>query len=129
MFLKAKNDHSFKFNFDNYGNNSELFNDGKLRMIGDCNGQKIHYIYNQENFKLIPGSPIAYWASENLINNFTVGFSIDVISKFTGSQNITADNNKYLRYLWEVEKDKIIKKIGFFILKVETSENIMATYY
>jgi hypothetical protein len=100
LFLKAKNDHSFKFNFDNYGNNSELFNDGKLRMIGDCNGQKIHYIYNQENFKLIPGYPIAYWANSNLLDAFR---SKKIISKIAIPRTgiMTGDNARFLRLWWE----------------------------
>lgn len=56
----------------------------------------------QENFSKIPGSPVAYWVSENFIGTFMRGISIDSISKYTGSQNITANNEKYLRYIWEV---------------------------
>ena len=38
---------------------------------------------------------------------FNDGISIDDISEFTGSQNKTANNKKYLRYLWEVSYQKI----------------------
>ena len=65
------------------------------------------YIAQQDNFAKIPGAPVAYWVSENFIKAFESGISIDRISDFTGSQNITADNDKYLRYCWEVEKGKI----------------------
>ena len=51
----------------------------------------------QENFSKIPGSPVAYWVSENFIGTFLRGISIDSISKYTGSQNITANNEKYLQ--------------------------------
>ena len=62
-------------------------------------------------FKNIPGMPIVYWADDVIINNFNKGISVKDISKFTGSQNITANNKKYLRYLWEVSnKDIGIKK-------------------
>lgn len=63
----------------------------------------------QENFSKIPGSPVAYWVSENFIRAFERGISIDDISDFTGSQHITANNDKYLRYHWEVENSKIGK--------------------
>jgi tRNA-dihydrouridine synthase len=124
LFLKAKNDHSFKFNFDNYGNNSELFNDGKLRMIGDCNGQKIHYIYNQENFKLIPGYPIAYWANSNLIEAFEKGKPMNsVVEPKVGLE--TADNNRFLRLWHEVN----YYRINFQCKSIEDSLNSKAKWF
>ena len=65
----------------------------------DCG---FYYEQNTDNFSKIPGSPVAYWVSENFIGTFMRGISIDSISKYTGSQNITANNEKYLRYIWEV---------------------------
>lgn len=61
----------------------------------------------QENFSKIPGSPVAYWVSENFIGTFLRGISIDSISKYTESQNITANNEKYLRYIWEVVNTEV----------------------
>jgi hypothetical protein len=56
----------------------------------------------QANFSKIPGSPIAYWVSQNLINVFEInpsaGESFDRISK--GS--FTGDNKKYLRFWHEI---------------------------
>ena len=63
----------------------------------------------QDNFSKIPGAPVAYWVSERLLDNFEKGISIDDISDFTGSQHITADNDKYLRFIWEVEQEKVGK--------------------
>lgn len=63
-----------------------------------------------DNFSKIPGAPVAYWVSERLIDNFEKGISVDDISDFTGSQHITADNDKYLRFIWEIEREKIGKK-------------------
>ena len=54
------------------------------------------------NFSKIPGSPVAYWVGEKFVKSFEKGISIDAISKYTGSQNITANNEKYLRYFWEI---------------------------
>lgn len=65
---------------------------------------------NTDNFSKIPGAPVAYWVSERLIDNFEKGISVDDISDFTGSQHITADNDKYLRFIWEIEREKIGKK-------------------
>lgn len=63
-----------------------------------------------DNFSKIPGAPVAYWVSERLIDNFEKGISVDDISDFTGSQHITADNDKYLRFIWEIEREK--EKLG-----------------
>lgn len=60
-----------------------------------------------ENYEKIPSFPIAYWLSKNMIDNFKKGISIETISDFTGSQNKTANNEKYLRYIWEVDKNHI----------------------
>ena len=70
---------------------------------------KYRYTAQQDNFSKIPGAPLAYWVSEKLIDNFEKGISIDDISDFTGSQHITADNDKYLRFIWEVEQEKVGK--------------------
>lgn len=67
------------------------------------------YVSNIYNFNKIPGSPIAYWIGKKFIQCFENGFSIDSISSFTGSQNITANNDRYLRLWWEVDRQKIGK--------------------
>lgn len=61
----------------------------------------------QENFSKIPGMPVAYCVSENFIRAFERGISIDSISDFTGSQHITANNDKYLRLHWEIDANKV----------------------
>ena len=76
----------------------------------EFHNDKNKFITNQSNFDKIPGTPIAYWTSNNFINTFEKGFSIEEISDFTGSQNITANNDKYLRFIWEIDKNKINKK-------------------
>ena len=60
-----------------------------------------------DNFAKIPGSPVAYWVSEKFIEAFEKGISVDSISDFTGSQHITADNEKFLRLFWEVNDNYI----------------------
>ncbi len=66
------------------------------------------YLYrtNQANFKKIPGSPIAYWASANLIHDFEVGTRMDKIVE--PRQGLaTADNNRFLRQWFEVSLNNI----------------------
>ncbi|WP_338033713.1 BREX-1 system adenine-specific DNA-methyltransferase PglX [Lactiplantibacillus paraplantarum] len=68
----------------------------------------IDYLYrtNQANFKKIPGSPIAYWASENLIHDFEVGKRMEnVVVPKVGLQ--TGDNKIFLRFWYEVGNQNI----------------------
>lgn len=62
------------------------------------------FIANQDNFPKIPGSPIAYWVSIHFLKMF------DNISVGSASATrlgmATADNDKFLRFIWEVELDK-----------------------
>ncbi|COD97983.1 BREX-1 system adenine-specific DNA-methyltransferase PglX [Bacillus cereus] len=71
----------------------------------------------QNSFNDIPGSPIAYWVSESFTKVFNKGTSVDEFSDFTGSQNITANNNKYLKKWWEISRKDIIDKKWVFYAK------------
>ncbi len=66
---------------------------------------KNHYTAKQENFSKIPGSPVAYWVSENFIRAFENG-KIENISEVITGMTI-GDNNKYLRLWFEVKKSGI----------------------
>lgn len=59
------------------------------------------YCRDADTFKQIPGTPIAYWASDNLIRSFIEGQRLDSIA--TPRQGLaTSDNNRFLRKWWEV---------------------------
>ena len=60
------------------------------------------YRADSRSFEAVPGNPIAYWVSPKLIASFSDGASIGDFSDYTGSQNITANNELYLRRWWEV---------------------------
>lgn len=61
----------------------------------------------QENFSKIPGSPVAYWVSENFIRAFENGRLLGEIA--SSKQGIaTADNNRFLREWYEVNVEKIL---------------------
>lgn len=62
------------------------------------------YRRDADTFKQIPGAPIAYWFPHPLLNAFVEGRSVDEDSDYTGSPNITGDNDKYLRMHWEISK-------------------------
>ncbi|MCB4234075.1 BREX-1 system adenine-specific DNA-methyltransferase PglX [Kaistella anthropi] len=60
---------------------------------------------NQQDFKNIAGYPIAYWASKNVQKIFSTSKKvIDVANTFQGM--ITGDNEYFLRYWYEVDKNK-----------------------
>ena len=75
------------------------------------------YEADQSNFSKIPGSPVAYWVGEKFVKAFENGISVDMISDFTGSQHKTADNDRFLRFFWEVDKNKIKEKAWIFYIK------------
>lgn len=66
------------------------------------NGKDDNDIYHvdQSNFDKIPGSPIAYWASENLINDFEDSIKLD--QKYPAKKGlVSGDNDYFLRYWFE----------------------------
>lgn len=71
----------------------------------------VEYLYHtdQTNFDKIPGSPIAYWASDKVIEDFEKNKDIYYYS-ISPSQNVTGNNKKYLRKFWEIDKHKVDTK-------------------
>jgi hypothetical protein len=63
------------------------------------------YRASAADFMKIPGSPVAYWVSKNVIN----AFDSARIEQYTISegQNKTANNEKFVRNVWEVSFCKI----------------------
>ena len=64
------------------------------------------YLINQNNFDKIPGSPIAYWADKHVFSAFQNLPIIKDFIDYTGSFHKTANNDKYLRYFWEIDFSK-----------------------
>ena len=61
-------------------------------------------IANQKDFEKIPGSPIGYWLSEKVTNIFKRKTDIRPVS---AGLNKTANNDRFLRFVWEVTKESI----------------------
>lgn len=70
------------------------------------NRRNWHYV-KQSNFAKIPGTPVAYWVSENVIDLFGKNKISDIASAKSGMT--TTNNERFLRFWFEVE----IRKIGF----------------
>jgi hypothetical protein len=59
-----------------------------------------------EDFKKIPGSPIAYWIEKPLKDAFSKGHCLGDFS-FSDGKNITGDNYRFQRYFWELDSSSI----------------------
>lgn len=68
------------------------------------NRRNWHYV-KQSNFAKIPGAPVAYWVSEKLTEAFTLKTLYDYT--ISPSQNVTGNNNRFLRKFWELAQEKI----------------------
>ncbi|WP_428912067.1 BREX-1 system adenine-specific DNA-methyltransferase PglX [Niallia sp. Krafla_26] len=71
-------------------------------------------IRKQEDFKLIPGTPISYWISNQLITVFSTGTPLSEIGEARSGLQ-TGNNDLFLRYWYEVD----FKNIGFNFNSVE----------
>ncbi|WP_337496797.1 BREX-1 system adenine-specific DNA-methyltransferase PglX, partial [[Ruminococcus] lactaris] len=79
-----------------------------------------YYEQSTDEFSKIPGSPVAYWVSKNLLANFTEGdFLKNVAEPKSGLS--TTDNNRFLRFWHEVS----IRNISFAITGID--ETVDAT--
>ena len=71
-----------------------------------CSECCYRYVADQRGFASIPGVPIAYWASPDMLAAFAKGRPLsDYAIVRTGIQ--TGDNRRFLRYWWEVKPDQI----------------------
>lgn len=75
----------------------------RLKLVEAIQNPDCGWFYRRDadTFKQIPGTPIAYWASDALVESFTKGKRLDAIA--TPRQGLaTSDNGRFLRKWWEV---------------------------
>lgn len=100
IFLKAKENTEFKFNFSINNNTNEEDITKSLKEL------KIYYCTCQDNYFHIPGYPIAYWASQKLNEIFDKDTPLYKVAK--PKQGIaTGENNRFLRHWSEVNFNNI----------------------
>ena len=60
-----------------------------------------------DNFKKIPGSPVAYWISGSVFDVFST--AIGEVRDFAEAEgkNVTTDNERFIRYWWEVRNSEV----------------------
>jgi type II restriction/modification system DNA methylase subunit YeeA len=102
IFLNAKNNPEYQFNFDEYRDE-----DGVNEILNESNenGLTIYYEATAADFKKIPGTPIAYWVSEHVINAFKDCPRFEKMAP-TRKGMVTARNEIYVRYWYEVSLEK-----------------------
>ena len=88
------------------------------KVLEAISNPEVKYLYRaaQDNFDKIPGSPIAYWASENLIEDFEKGIPLGKLVDAKEGMG-TSDNKKFLREWFEVK----LKDICFNASNIECS--------
>jgi len=82
------------------------------------------YIAKPDDFKKIPGSPVAYWASKSVINTFAGGIPLGEVAKPRTGLN-TTDNATFLRLWHEVT----FRNINFSARSLEDSGQASARWY
>ena len=99
LFEQTLANHDFKYNFKEYTKDVT-----ELPYSED--GNRIYYPnVEQKNFEKIPGAPIGYWLSEKTLE--LIENSNTIANAAAPKQGIaTGDNNRFLRYIWEIDKNK-----------------------
>ena len=69
---------------------------------------------NVDSFENIPGSPVAYWVSKPMLKIFSKTKQLYENSVSEG-QNITANNERFLRLFWEIDSSMIGPENGKWV--------------
>ena len=79
----------------------------KKKVLEALTDKNCGYFYetDQSDFSKVPGLPIAYWVSSNLISVFSNKLFYDYT--ISDGQNKTGNNAKFVRYFWEVKNECI----------------------
>jgi len=77
----------------------------KEKQFFDIKDNSKYYICSYDDFMSIPGTPVSYWASESVREAFSTETLYN--QTFSPSQNITGNNNKFVRKHWELKRSQI----------------------
>ncbi len=75
LFLNAKNSHDYSYDFALYDTGV-----GIVEQPESIKKKKVYFETAQDNFSKIPGSPVAYWVSNQFIMTFEIGTSLSKIA-------------------------------------------------
>ena len=81
----------------------------RQKVLEALENKECGYFYesDQSNFSKIPGSPIAYWVSDNFIRAFENGKPIGKMAIARNGMK-TGDNEQFLRLWWEIDNNNTI---------------------
>lgn len=82
------------------------------------------YAADQSNFSKIPGSPVAYWVSQILLEDFSRGEVLKAKGD-TRQGMATSDNNRFLRLWYEVA----FNRIGFGCTDADNAKTTQKKWY
>lgn len=99
LYLDSKLNPSLKFNFQSY--------DTKNEIEYSNDGLQLAFNAFQQSFSKIPGSPIAYWACNQIINDFKIGKSLNTYVVARNGMK-TGDNDRFIR-LWFETNNQFLK--------------------
>lgn len=119
LYLKAKINHEFRYNFSKYKlEHDEFYVEKKHeeRTFSNKN-QLLYYEFPQDRFLEIKGMPMAFWLGEKGIAPYEDSLDISkYITPMIGM--VTGDTNRFLRYWYEVG----FNNIGFNCHSEEDSQ-------
>ncbi len=119
IFLNSAKNLDYRCNFSSYKNDIGIDLIGEMvERDREFNTElKVRYEFDQQDFIIIPGSPIAYWVSHNLIMTYSKAGKLDSYAKpRVGLQ--TSDNKRFVRNWYEVH----YTNIGFNIKNRKEAE-------
>lgn len=92
--------------FDLTKQKSELKKSEWFKVVNASDDHNDKYVIATSNFESVPNNPICYWVTDELLKIFD-NENIYDFSIPESSQNLTGNNDKFLRLSWEVSRDKI----------------------
>ena len=105
LFLQVQKNHELKYDFTTY-RDEDVTNINVYTFKHSDNGLKLYFEANQSDFKKIPGCPIGYWVSPNILRIFTSNLALSAVCSPTQGL-ATADNARFLRLWFEVSRSRI----------------------
>lgn len=94
-----------------------------LEILNDNNSQ-FKYYKKANDYTNIPGSPIAYWATKNIIDIYNKGTALGTIAA-PRKGNSTSDNNRFLRRWYEIDTNKL----NLHAKKIDINESKVKRWY
>lgn len=104
LFLKVKNKHSFKYDFNTY-RDCEVSTVTCYDFHEHVNGEQLYFEFYQSNFKTLPEYSLGYWLSDKMLAPFK-SENLGMITK-SGEGIKTGNNELFLRLWHEVSANDV----------------------